>query len=43
VGIGISNTRTRLEQLYGAEQKFELQNVQAGGLLARVVIPFHEN
>jgi two-component system LytT family sensor kinase len=42
-GIGLSNTRSRLEQLYGANQKFELQNVQTGGLLARVVIPFHES
>ncbi len=41
-GIGISNTRSRLQQLYGAAQKFELQNLPAGGLLARVVIPFHE-
>lgn len=39
-GIGISNTRNRLEQLYGSHQKFELQNLAAGGLLARVVIPF---
>jgi LytS/YehU family sensor histidine kinase len=42
-GIGTSNTRTRLQQLYGARQKFELQNLPSGGLLARVVIPFHEN
>jgi two-component system LytT family sensor kinase len=42
-GIGTSNTRTRLEQLYGVKQKFELQNLASGGLLARVVIPFHEN
>jgi two-component system, LytTR family, sensor kinase len=41
-GIGISNTRSRLQQLYGSHQKFELQNVPSGGLLARVVIPFHE-
>jgi two-component system, LytTR family, sensor kinase len=40
-GIGLANTRSRLQQLYGAEQRFELQNVPAGGLLARVVIPFH--
>ena len=39
-GIGISNTRNRLTQLYGSAQKFELQNLPAGGLLARVVIPF---
>ena len=42
-GIGISNTRSRLQQLYGTKQKFELQNLPAGGLLARVTIPFHES
>jgi two-component system, LytTR family, sensor kinase len=40
-GIGLSNTRNRLQQLYGSGQKFELQNVDSGGLLARVTIPFH--
>jgi two-component system, LytTR family, sensor kinase len=40
-GIGLSNTRTRLQQLYGPAQKFELQNVDSGGFLARVTIPFH--
>lgn len=39
-GIGLTNTRTRLEHLYGAAQKFELKNVETGGLLARVVLPF---
>jgi two-component system, LytTR family, sensor kinase len=39
-GVGISNTRARLEQLYGASQSFELKNASSGGLLARVVIPF---
>jgi signal transduction histidine kinase len=39
-GIGLTNTRTRLQQLYGAAQKFELKNVETGGLLARVVLPF---
>jgi LytS/YehU family sensor histidine kinase len=41
-GIGLSNTRSRLEQLYGRDQRFELQNVPSGGLLARVIIPFQE-
>jgi LytS/YehU family sensor histidine kinase len=40
-GIGLSNTRSRLQQLYGAAQQFELNNVETGGLLARVVLPFH--
>ena len=39
-GIGLTNTRTRLHQLYGDAQKFELKNVASGGLLARVVLPF---
>lgn len=40
-GIGLSNTRSRLQQLYGAAQSFELKNVDSGGLLARVILPFH--
>jgi two-component sensor histidine kinase len=39
-GIGLTNTRNRLEELYGARQSFELQNAPAGGLLARVIIPY---
>jgi sensor histidine kinase YesM len=42
-GIGISNTRDRLQHLYGGRQKFELQNLASGGLLARVTIPFHRS
>jgi signal transduction histidine kinase len=42
-GIGLTNTRSRLQQLYGAAQKFELKNVESGGLLARVVLPFHNS
>jgi len=41
-GIGLTNTRSRLQQLYGSAQKFELKNVESGGLLARVVLPFHK-
>lgn len=41
-GIGLTNTRSRLQQLYGTAQRFELTNVETGGLLARVVLPFHD-
>jgi two-component system, LytTR family, sensor kinase len=41
-GIGTSNTRLRLEQLYGNNHRFELTNRDEGGLLARIVIPFRE-
>lgn len=39
-GIGLSNTRERLEQLYGDEHRFLLQNRKEGGLLVRIVLPF---
>ena len=38
--VGLRNTRDRLMQLYGAEQRFELANSKDGGLRARVLIPF---
>jgi signal transduction histidine kinase len=38
-GLGLSTTRTRLEQLYGASHRFELSNASGGGLLVTLVIP----
>jgi signal transduction histidine kinase len=39
-GIGVANTRARLVELYGAQQKFELVNGPEGGLCVRITIPF---
>jgi sensor histidine kinase YesM len=41
-GVGLSNTRSRLQQLYGDAHRFELTNGQGKGLTASVVIPFRE-
>ena len=40
-GIGLSNTRQRLEYLYGAEQEFTMQNADSGGLLVQIKVPYH--
>lgn len=39
-GIGISNTKARLQEIYGPDQRFVLANLPEGGLCARVEIPF---
>lgn len=41
-GIGLANTRARLEQLYGPTQRFELINHPDGGCVARVTLPFRD-
>jgi len=41
-GIGLSNTRARLEQLYGDKQSFDLSNAPGGGTIARVMLPFRK-
>ena len=38
-GIGLQNIRSRLAQLYGAAQKFEIGNVPTGGVEARILLP----
>ncbi|MBI4659543.1 MAG: histidine kinase [Verrucomicrobia bacterium] len=39
-GIGLSNTRERLRQLYGEDQNIDLSNSAGGGLRVAVTIPF---
>ena len=39
-GIGLGNTRLRLEKLYGVRQKLQLGTSPAGGAAVRIAIPF---
>jgi len=39
-GVGLTNIRSRLEQLYGREHRFKLENQAAGGVLVRITLPF---
>ena len=38
-GVGLTNTRSRLEHLYGDRHRFEFQSVPGGGLAVTIVIP----
>jgi len=43
-GIGLSNTRARLAELYGPEAaSLDVADVPGGGVRARVLLPFHTN
>jgi two-component system, LytTR family, sensor kinase len=39
-GIGLANTKARLEQLYGAEHRFHVRNRAGGGVEALLAFPF---
>jgi signal transduction histidine kinase len=39
-GVGLSNTRSRLEHLYGGRHRFEFHRPAGGGLEVTIVIPF---
>jgi two-component system LytT family sensor kinase len=40
-GVGLRNTRERLQQLYGSEQSATLREAEGGGVIAEVIIPYH--
>jgi two-component system LytT family sensor kinase len=42
-GVGLSNTRARLERLYGAAQSLRYGNVAGGGFEVEVKIPFRSS
>jgi hypothetical protein len=42
-GVGLRNTRARLEQLYGTAQSFSLTRDGIRGVVAEVRLPFHTN
>jgi ligand-binding sensor domain-containing protein len=40
-GVGLSNTRARLQQLYGQAYRLDLTNPSTGGVTVEFTIPFH--
>ena len=40
-GIGLSNTRARLAQLYGDSARLTVENRAQGGVVARMTLPYH--
>jgi two-component system, LytTR family, sensor kinase len=42
-GVGLANTRARLEQLYGGRQEFVLRNLEPTGVCAELSIPLRSS
>ena len=41
-GLGMRNTRERLQQLYGSASSATLRTADGGGVIAEVILPYHE-
>ena len=41
-GVGLSNTRLRLQQIYGDLYRFDLTNAPGGGVIATVELPYQK-
>lgn len=42
-GVGLSNTRARLQQLYGRQECLELESPESGGVVATIRIPYRND
>src|SRR5262252_965479 len=42
-GIGLGNTRARLQQLYGQHARLKIENCDGGGAIVTMHIPFHDS
>ncbi len=42
MGLGLANTRARLEQLYGDQAELRSDNAPEGGARVALVLPYHQ-
>jgi LytS/YehU family sensor histidine kinase len=42
-GVGLGNTRARLQQLYGQAHSVEIRNADGGGTLVRLTMPWQQD
>lgn len=42
-GVGLTNTKQRLEQLYPAAHQLTVNNAEGGGVMVEIILPFRTN